>query len=213
MKHLIFSFICLMLCSQISAQSNNRFTAAMQKGVQLLDSSRGTDAFTAAANYFERIAGAESNEWLPQYYTAYSLLMSANTGKQDNETKDAIFDKALGFAEKADKIKPGTSEIPALQSYIVFMKVSLAPQARAMTLIPKSTAFIEKAIAVDPSNPRALLVKGQNLFYTPEAFGGGKSKAKEVLTVAIEKFEAEKPAVLMPSWGKARCLELLGQLK
>ncbi|RZK31985.1 MAG: hypothetical protein EOO63_02710, partial [Hymenobacter sp.] len=118
----------------------------------MLDSARGTESFTTAANYFERIANAETAEWLPQYYASLALLMSANTGRQDNDTKDAIYDKAMSFAEKADKIKPGNSEILALQSYIVFMKVSLSPQARAMTLIPKSGALVEKAIAIDPAN-------------------------------------------------------------
>jgi hypothetical protein len=213
MKHLIISFVCLLFVMDVSAQSGDRFTAAMQKGLQMLDSSKGSDSYTATANYFERIASAESGEWLPSYYTAYALLMSANAGRQANELKDAIFDKAMSFADKADKTRPGNADILALQSYIVFMKVSLAPQARAMTLIPKSSALIEKAIALDPGNPRALLVKGQNLFYTPEAFGGGKTKAKEVLLVAGEKFKSEQPAALMPTWGKGRCLELLEQVK
>jgi hypothetical protein len=212
MKKLFCLAIIAILVVKVSAQSKDRFNAAMQNGVRMLDSARNTESFTAAANYFERIANAEAGEWLPQYYTSYALLMSANTGKQDNDTKDVIFDKAMSFAENADKIRPGNSEILALQSYIVFMKVSLAPQARAMTLIPKSGALVEKAIAVDPENPRALLVKGQNLFYTPEAFGGGKAKAKEVLTRAAEKFEAAKNVDLMPSWGKGRCADLLAQV-
>ncbi|MET0299732.1 MAG: hypothetical protein ABW036_08220 [Flavitalea sp.] len=213
MKQVITATLLLFVSIFAAAQSSDKFNSAMQKGILMLDSARNSEDFTANANYFERIATAEAGEWLPKYYSAYALLMSANAGRQDNDTKDVIYDKAFDLAEKAAKIKPDNSEILTLQGYIVFMKVSLAPQARAMTLIPKSGALLEKAIAIDPKNPRALLVKGQNLFYTPEAFGGGKAKAKDVLVLSLEKYGNEKAGALMPSWGKSRCEALLNQVK
>ena len=81
-----------------------------------------------------------------------------------------------------------------------------------MTMIPQSAALTEKAIALNPENPRAHLMKGQQLFYTPEAFGGGKAKAKPVLMVAAEKFDNFKAVGLAPNWGKGRCQGLLKQV-
>jgi tetratricopeptide (TPR) repeat protein len=192
-------------------QNNEKLNLALQKGLVMIDSAKGEQGFQDAANYFERIASAEQKQWLPAYYTAFCQLHTALLGKQNMETKDAIYDKALTFVEKADAIIPDNSEIYALKGYIVFMKMSLAPQSRAMTMIPKATDIIGKSIALNPENPRAQLMLGQTTFYTPEAFGGGKVKAKPLLETAKEKFNKETNTILNPSWGKSRCLALLQQ--
>ncbi len=211
-KIIIISFFSLAFITAF-AQPGDKLTLAIQKGLAQLDSSKGPDQYTSTANYFERIAKVETAQWLPQYYTAYSLLLSGITGKQDEGTKDAIYDKAMSFATMADQLKPDNSDITALKGYIVFMKMAVSPQARAMSMIPQSNALLEKAMALDTENPRVYLLKGQNLFYTPEAFGGGKAKAKEVLLLAAQKFDASKAASPDPTWGRHRCNELLDQLK
>lgn len=201
----------LFFISFTSFAQTDKFTTAMQKGLVMIDSAKTSDDYTAAGNYFERIATAEPKQWLPQYYVAFNNLCAALMGKQDAEIKDAIYDKAMQYAEKADVLVPNHSEVYALKSYITFMKMAVAPQARAMSMIPKATAFAEKAITLNPENPRAYLMKGQNLFYTPEMFGGGKDKAKPVLTTAVAKFESFKAIGQEPNWGKSRAKSLLQQ--
>lgn len=193
------------------SQTNEKLNAALQKGLVMIDSAKGEKDFNDAANYFERVASAEQKQWLPAYYTAFCQLHTAIVGKQTTEIKDALYDKAMAFADKADALSPDNSEIYALKGYIVFMKMSLAPQARAMTMIPQSAGFIGKAMALNPENPRAQLILGQNTFYTPEAFGGGKAKAKPILEAAKAKFDKETNTGLNPSWGKSRCSALLQQ--
>lgn len=210
MKTIPVTLLFLLLTLSGFAQ-NDKFTSAMQKGLSLIDSAKASDDYNAAGNYFERIANAEQKQWLPAYYVAFSNLHTALMGKQDEETKDALYDKALLYAEKANVLLPNNSEIYALQAYIIFMKMAVAPQARAMSMIPKATALAEKAISLNPENPRAYLMKGQNLFYTPEMFGGGKEKAKPILTIALAKFDTFKAIALEPNWGKARAKGLLQQ--
>ena len=79
-----------------------------------------------------------------------------------------------------------------------------------MEMIPQSNELLEKAIALDPENPRAYLLKGQTSFYIPEMFGGSREEAKKSLLMAKEKFASSaNPDKLQPSWGKERCAELL----
>jgi len=210
MKHLTLTIAILFITLTGFAQAD-KYTLAMQKGLTTIDSAKTTEDYTSAANYFERIATAESKQWLPIYYVAFNNLHAALVGNQNGETKDAIYDKALAAVDKADALAPNNSEIYALKAYIIFMKMSVSPQARAMTMIPQSAALAEKAIAFNAENPRAYLVKGQQLFYTPEAFGGGKLKAKPVLAIATEKFDSFKAEGLAPSWGKGRCQTLVKQ--
>jgi len=204
--------IAFFLITLTSFAQADKYTIAIQKGITIIDSAKTAENFTDAANYFERIATAEQKEWLPNYYAAFNHLNSALVGTQNSEAKDAIYDKAMVFADKADVLMPNHSEVYALKAYIVFMKMAVSPQARAMTMIPQSAALTEKAIALNPENPRAYLMKGQQLFYTPEAFGGGKAKAKPVLMVAAEKFDNFKAVGLAPNWGKGRCQGLLKQV-
>ncbi|MES2827939.1 MAG: hypothetical protein V4687_07285 [Bacteroidota bacterium] len=211
MKTIKLLTLLILLSLKGFTQTSDKLTAALQKGLVMIDSAKGDQDYGNAANYFERIATAEQNQWLPQYYTAFCQLHTAMIGKQTTEIKDALYDKALVFVAKADELSPNNSEVYALKGYIIFMKMSLSPQARAMTMIPQAGSLIGKAIALNPENPRAYLLMGQNTFYTPEAFGGGKLKAKPTLETAKAKFDAEKATGLNPSWGKSRCAALLQQ--
>ncbi|RYY61656.1 MAG: hypothetical protein EOO05_05620 [Chitinophagaceae bacterium] len=211
MKKIIITLV--LAFALVNAFSQDKFTSAILKGIAMMDSAKNAASNLESANYFERIANAEPAQWLAQYYAGLTLIYVAYDESKDAETRDMIYDKAIAFADKADKLKPGNSDVYALKGYITFMKMAVAPQARAMSMIPVSNAQIEKAIALDPENPRALLMKGQNLFYTPEAFGGGKAKAAEVLKQAAIKFASQKTTGIEPSWGQRRCNSLLEQSK
>jgi hypothetical protein len=67
-----------------------------------------------------------------------------------------------------------------------------------------SAATISKAMELDPTNPRATALKGQQLLMTPEQWGGGVQKGITMLESAVKKFETFAPAsTLHPNWGKA----------
>ena len=74
---------------------------------------------------------------------------------------------------------------------------------RYMEYGKESAANLEAAMQQDPANPRPYYLKGTNLKYTPEQFGGGCKNAKPVLQTALEKYATFKPAnELNPDWGK-----------
>jgi hypothetical protein len=82
MKTLRNLLICLLMMSATAAFADGtKFTAAMEKGLGQLKTAETPDQFQLAANYFERIAAAETTEWLPLYYAAYANLYSGLTGK------------------------------------------------------------------------------------------------------------------------------------
>lgn len=184
----------------------------LQNGLKILDTAKTAVGQEEAATYFAQLAKTDQN-WLTSYYAAYSQLLTGIRGKQDQETKDYIYDKALSFAAKADSLSSNNSEIYLLKGYITFMKMSVYPQKRAMTMIVEANKLIEKSIALNPENPRSYLIKGQNAFYTPEMFGGGQSVAKPVLLLAKAKYDQSTADPVKPSWGKQRTEELLKQIK
>ena len=195
------------------AQENKKFEKAMEKNLTLLKDAKTGDDYTNAANAFERIAKAETKEWLPSYYEAFALILSAND-VSDAAKKDAVLDKAMEVAKAAEAISPDNSEIVTLQSWITSMKISVDPMNRGQKLGMEASVLTSRAIELDPENPRPYLLQGTGLFYTPEQFGGGKDKAQKVLEKAVEKFNSFKPKnKLMPNWGKERAMSLLEECK
>ncbi|MBV6453840.1 MAG: hypothetical protein FNNCIFGK_01076 [Bacteroidia bacterium] len=205
--------LLLFITTSSFAQENKKFEKAMEKNLTLLKDAKTGEDYTNAANAFERIAKAETKEWLPSYYEAFALILSAND-VSDAAKKDAVLDKAMEVAKAAEAISPDNSEIVTLQSWITSMKISVDPMNRGQKLGMEASVLTSRAIELDPENPRPYLLQGTGLFYTPEQFGGGKDKAQKVLEKAVEKFNSFKPKnKLMPNWGKERAMSLLEECK
>jgi hypothetical protein len=212
LKTTIITFI-VMLFSVASRAQDAKYLTAMKSGLQTFkDAKTGAD-YVASCNQFERIGGIVKTEWLPYYYAAYSQLIN-NTTLQDPNEKDAVLDKALELVAKAETLKPTESEILALKGYISFMKIYVNPMARMQSGMSEAMGYLETAKTLNPENPRPYFIIAQNIFYTPEAFGGGKATAKPLLAESVAKFESFKPtSEMMPNWGKERNAVLLAECK
>lgn len=211
MKKTIIYF-CFLLSSLVNGQ-DARYMQAMQKNISILDSAKDASTFQNVNNSFERIGNANQNEWLPFYYQSYCFVM-IGIQQSENTKKDEYYDLAQKLIEKADSLHPENSEIAVLMSFINSMKISVDPMTRGQKLGMKSSILITKAIQLDNNNPRAYLLKGYGLMYTPAQYGGGKDKAIPVLVESIAKFKSFKlSSTIMPNWGEARAISLLEQFK
>jgi hypothetical protein len=204
----------LTLLSFFSFAQSDRYVPAMKNNIAALDTSfRNPANLAALANNFDRIATTEKNQWLPYYYAAYCQV---NYGYmlQDKSKTDGIADKATALISKADSLMPNNSEISCIKSMIASCHMMVNPMQRYMQYGQESTTQMENAMEQDPANPRPYLLKGQNLKYTPEQFGGGCKMALPELQTAVDKFKAFKPASeLHPVWGLARVQQLMNDCK
>ena len=201
----------LLFFAVATANAQDRYQAAMKQQVGLLDSASTFNpaSLNALSNTFERIANAEQTQWLPYYYAAYCLVNEAFM-TQDKTKVDPISDKAALLAEKAVALKGEDSELSCLLSLIAVSRIAVDPMTRGAKFGTESAELLEKAKTQNPENPRVYLLQGQNLMFTPEAFGGSKSKGKELLNVALQKFTAFKPENdIAPRWGEVYTKELL----
>ena len=213
MKKLLLVSAMLIIANCLYAQSE-KYTTAMKKNIAAIDSSFKNPAnLVSLANTFERIGLAEKNQWLPFYYAAF-LQINNVFMLQDKSTADAIADKAEILINKADSLSPDNSEISTLRSMNATARMTVDPQNRYMQYAGTINGEMEKSMKQDPANPRPYYLKGQNLKYTPEAFGGGCKTAAEVLEQAATRFETFKPASeLHPDWGKERNKIILAECK
>lgn len=62
---------------------------------------------------------------------------------------------------------------------------------------------LDKALELNPDNPRVYYLRAIITLHTPETFGGGASKALPLFRIADEKFKIFVPKTsISPNWGK-----------
>ncbi len=202
MKSLIL-MVLVLFTVQVSNAQSEKYISAMKKNIALIDSIPVKNNAAEVANNFTRIGDAEKDKWLPYYYAAYTTAFSALLEK-DVSKKDGLADQAAELLSKASGIlQKDNSEIEVIKSMIATAHLTVDPQSRYMSYGQESAEALKKAESLDSTNPRPVLLQAQSLFYTPEAFGGGKDAAKPLFDTAARLFKDFKPASdIAPDWGE-----------
>lgn len=203
MKNVLILLLLLGLGhASLQAQTNAKYIKAMEKALEGLDSLNTGEKWLAKSNQFERIAQKETGEWLPYYYVALCQIMIFNMD-QDASKYEALCEKTDQFLAVADSLNPNNSEIYVLKSMAAGLHIRTNPMVNGQKYAPLASMTLEKALQLDPENPRAYMQKGMTLFFTPPQWGGDPAKGKELMETATKKFEAFKPASsIHPNWGK-----------
>lgn len=203
MRKYVLSF-ALGLMSLVSyAQSN--YEKAMTEKINKLEATRSPEELQALANDFQRIADKEKDKWQPSYYTALAYIQKGRSQMQNgnNEALETAADQAQKFVAAAESLEKNNSEIHLLQKMIYSLKMMVNPMERFRTFGGKAEEELKKAEQLDPANPRVTLIKAEDVYYTPEQFGGSKTKGMELFKTAMEKFSTFQPkSALDPNWGK-----------
>jgi hypothetical protein len=204
MKKTLFCLGLALLSTGAFAQA--AFEKAIAPKLEKLAQAKENEEFTALANDFLRIAEKEKTQWLPYYYTALAYL---NNGRKQmlakkTEQLDALSDEADKYIAQADALSPNNSEIYILKKMSAHARMMVNPMIRFASHGKTAEEALKKAKSLDPNNPRAALLDGQDFYYKPSLFGGSKDKAKILFDQADENFKSAKPETsISPNWGKA----------
>jgi tetratricopeptide (TPR) repeat protein len=109
------------------------------------------------------------------------------------------------------KAEPQNAEALALQSTVYGQMIGTS-MWKGITLGPKSSAAIGKALNLAGANPRVVLMSGVGAFFTPKMLGGGADKAEKELKRADALFSTESATKAWPNWGRLDVLAWLGQV-
>lgn len=203
------SIILLLLVPMIASVANDdKYLAAMQKNITAIYEAKTVDEFQALSNTFHRIGEAEKTKWEPYYYEAYGYIMMANTEKEPGK-KDAYLDSALKAISLAKAVKADESEIVALEGFVHMIRVTIDPASRGQQYSSLAFERFNEAVAMNPENPRALILQAQMEFGTARFFGSSTDEACGSVDKALAKFESASPAnPLAPHWGKGMAVRL-----
>lgn len=196
----------------VSIFAQTPFDKVMTEKIAKIEQCKNPEDFTALSNDFVRIGDKEKTQWLPYYYAAHvSIEKGRNlmrTGKVSD--LDAIANEAQKNVDKASELSKDNAELFILQKMIHSLKMMVDPQSRFMSEGMLAADALSKAEKLDPENPRISLLKGEDTYFTPEQFGGSKTKGLELLQKSVDQFKAYQPKTsLDPTWGKGEAEYLL----
>jgi tetratricopeptide (TPR) repeat protein len=171
------------------------------------------DRLTSAAAMLDRVLTAVPNDPLLLYYRSLALYRSASlyTGRKKHDEAKRALEEADMLLEQATARAPTADALALRGSVLGLMIGSSGNPLSGMTLGPRSSGLVDRAMELDPKNPRVWLIRGMSAMFTPKMFGGGTDKAVRDLQKAIELFDAERPVAPAPSWGHADAYVWLGQ--
>ena len=199
--------LVLFMSNLISAQSN--YEKGMQKAFELW----GSNSIAEASNMFERIASAESDNWLPAYYAAQINIVNSFGVRDENKLSEQL-KKAQDLINDATAISKDNPEILVLQALLHTAWVAYDGATYGMTLSPKVEALYVQAIQIAPNNPRVVYSKAEWGIGSAQYFGQDTTPFCDELERALELFANFKPETpFHPNWGKDRVEMLLQSCK
>ncbi|WP_225034826.1 tetratricopeptide repeat protein [Winogradskyella sp. SM1960] len=191
------------------AQAQTNFEKGMSKAFDLWQANKTDEA----ENMFERIAKAEPKQWLPHYYIA-QINSLKSWGAKDETVLKAQLDKAQKHIDEAMLISENNAELLVMQAHVYSNWVAFDGMTYGMKYSAKIAELYEKALALDPSNPRAAFGKAEWAMGSAIYFGKDTAPYCKAIEASIELFNTFKPkSKLHPNWGKERAVAVAKDCK
>ncbi len=197
----VITVCALFMSTFIVAQS--QFEGGMAKGFELWGAGKNDEA----SAMFERIASAEKNSWLPNYYVAL-VNTTASFQTKDKEKINALLAKAQDALDKELALDQSNAELMVLQAMIYTAWVVYDPMTNGMKYSSKVMAEYAKAEGIAPNNPRVIFGKAEYEIGGAKYFGKDIKPMCAEIERAVTLFATFKPeSAFHPSWGLDRALE------
>ncbi|MEP1033064.1 hypothetical protein [Ekhidna sp.] len=200
------------LCASLTF-ANGQFEKAMGKNIPAMFSAENPEDLQAVINNLNRVGEAEGDRWEPYYYVAFGYIRMSEMYEKV-EDKDKYLDLAMKAVDQGATIKPNDSELESMRGYVNMIKLTVDPASRGMTYSGLAFASFQKAIALNPDNPRAHFLMGRMQYGTAQFMGGGTDEACGSLFKALVMFDevekSENP--FAPNWGKNTTERTIKQL-
>ncbi|MEX2350287.1 MAG: hypothetical protein WD554_05355 [Flavobacteriaceae bacterium] len=203
----VILILALTLCALGYSQGN--YEQGMQKAFELWESGNNNEA----AAQFERIASAEKDNWLPNYYVAMVNTTTAFT-TNDAKQKEQLLSKAQQALDSAMDVDPNNAELLVMQAMIHTAWIAADPMTNGQRLSGTVMQLYGKASALAPENPRVVLSKAQFEMGSAQFFGTDTTPICKEIEKSLQLFDTFKPETAFhPKWGKNQAENALKNCK
>jgi len=213
MKTILIS-IAFLFTSLSGMTQSKQYYAAMGEALVQYANCKSVSDFQALGNRFGLIADAEKTEWLPLYYQAHCYIIMSFMEPTDAKKKDEYLDVAEKAIEKMLALAPNESEAYTLQGFCYTARLVVNPMERGQKYSMLSGQSLGKALALDPNNPRAKVLKLQNEMGAAKFFGKDPAEYCGQAIELYAKWDDYKPkSPLYPVWGKSQAERVVQECK
>jgi hypothetical protein len=198
--------------AQEKAQADLReLNTSLTSAFNEFSSASNMGGWMTANNKFNLIAAKWGDQWVANYYAAYSNA-SISMKEPDPKRKDQLLDVADNYVEKMNSLDGASDEGMVLTAYVAFARFLVDPRNRWKKYLDLMNSDLDRAKKTNPDNPRIYLLEGIPVFNKPKLYGGGKDKAKPYFEKAKELFAKQGATdITRPSWGEKENAGYLAQ--
>lgn len=201
----LITTITLFICTLATAQS--QYEKGMSQALQLWNEGKSTEA----SALFERIASAEKDNWLPNYYVAF-VNTTESFKTKDKEKINALLTKAQSVLDIETVKYPKNVELMVAQAMIHTAWIVYDPMTNGMRLSSTIMGIYTKAQFLAPENPRVVFGKAEFEIGGAKYFGTDTKPLCKEIEKSIKLFANFKPETpFSPTWGLKRAEEALKQ--
>lgn len=195
--------LLLMVSGLLRGQSN--YEEGMTRAMELWEQ----DKTEEASALFQRIASAEKDSWLPNYYVAMVNTTAAFRTKDYTQVNQYLT-RAQEALDKELAVHPDNAELLVLQAMIHTAWIAYDPMSYGQSLSGKVMQLYAKAEKLAPENPRVILSKAQFEMGSARFFGTDVKPICAQVERSIDLFDNFKPeSHFHPNWGKQEAMQTL----
>lgn len=193
--------------SDANTTTPTKYEKGMQEAFRLWEENKQWDA----ANMFERIASAEPDNWLPAYYVA-QINVIYSFGEKDKSKLSEQLGKAQDFINDATAISKDNPDIMVLQAQLYTAWIVFDGQQFGMLYSQKVSGLYEKALAIEPENPRVIFAKAEWDMGSAKFFGQSLEPYCKNVEHAIElSHDFPSKGKFYPSFNLERAKKVLSE--
>jgi tetratricopeptide (TPR) repeat protein len=195
------TFLLIIVCQAFLLGQAAATTQSSNESSEVIVARQARDR--ASVEDLQRIAAkaqkeaAETNSF--EAYLRLALFEVWTCEAAEAHQNDGLFKQAaeagVAAAEKAVALNPNSSDAHQLLGDLLSQLIPHV-YGGGMRYGKRSTDEMDKAIELNPKNVNAYVSRAISYYYTPDSFGGSKSKAVEMLKKAVEvDSQADSPHI------------------
>lgn len=180
------------------AFGQTKYEQGMQKALHTWEQGKTQEALAILA----RVSDANQEHWIPVYYQVMIAITQGFQYPQEATVEDVVERNRLIIAQWIDK-KEAVDEWYVLQGMNETLELMTDPMQKGMSQSPVITKAYEKALALNPTNPRAMYLLASFYLNSAKFMKVDITYHLEQVQQALVLFDQQKKETLFyPTWGK-----------